>query len=313
MQVEDYKLTGPYTHENLAIFLIHAPDQPGSKPYLTLQEALERHNVIVHETEHISEVAIENLSDKEIYIQAGDIVKGGKQDRVIAVDFIAPASSGRLPISSFCVEQGRWRGRGVESTAAFGSSTLQLPSKAAKLATRVSRSQHEVWAKVAESQSKLSNVLGTQIADAASATSLQLSLEHRKVQERTEAHVKALCGIVEHKPDVIGFAFAINGQFNSADVYASHDLFGKLWAKLLSASAVEAVSELQPDEQFPQPQAKDVLAAMRDAQQSGTAEQKEVTPRVRMLTQRTPQSVYFRTLDCGRAEALVHESWVSAT
>ena len=49
---------------------------------------------------------------------------------------------------------------------------------------------------------------------------------------------------------VIGYAFAINGKVNSADVYASHELFQKLWPKLLESSAVEAFSELQKDKKF---------------------------------------------------------------
>jgi len=312
MQLEDYRLSGPYTHENLTLFLIHGADKLVGKPYHTLQEAMERQEVIVHETENIHELAIENISDAEIYIQSGDIVKGGKQDRVIAVDFIAPAKSGRLPIASFCVERGRWRERGQESSMAFSSSQLQVPSKGAKLAARVSRSQHELWESVSASQHKLSSVLGEQVQDEASATSLQLTLEHTKVQARTEEHLKTLSSIIGNQPDAIGYAFAINGQFNSADVYASHELFGKLWPKLLTASVVEAVAELRPDQQFTQPKAEDVLAAMRDAQQGGTS-QKEVSPRVRMVTQQTEQNIYFRTHDRARAEAVVHESWVSAT
>ncbi|MGD0089470.1 MAG: DUF6569 family protein [Planctomycetota bacterium] len=315
MQVADadYKLSGPYTHENLAVFLLHAPDRPGGRPYLTLQEALEQKKAVVYETEDVRELAIENLSDEEIYIQSGDIVKGGKQDRVLAVDFIAPAKSGKLPISAFCVERGRWRGRGAESAAEFSSSTLQISSRGAKLATRAGSSQQQVWEQVAESQTKLSSALGAEVVDEASVTSLQLTLEHTKVQESIEAHVKALSGIADQKPDVIGYAFAINGRFNSADAYSSHALFKKLWPKLLSASATEAVSELQPDEKFEQPKTEDVLAAMQGAQQSGKTEQKEVQPRVRLLTQQAPQGAYFRTLDSGRAEALVHESWVSST
>lgn len=312
MEAEGFKLSGPFTHENLTLFLIHGADRLVGKPYRTLQEAMERQEVIVHETQNIHELAIENISDAEIYIQSGDIVKGGKQDRVIAVDFIAPARSGKLPIASFCVERGRWRERGQESSMAFSSSLLQVPSKGAKLATRVSRSQQEVWAKVAESQHKLSRVLGEQVQDEASVTSLQLTLEHQKVQARTEEHIQALSSVLDNKPDVIGYAFAINGKFNSADVYASHELFGKLWPKLLRASAVEAVSELRPDQQFPQLKAEDIKAAMRDAQQGGTS-QKEVSPRVRMVTQQTEQNIYFRTHDRARSEAVVHESWVSAT
>ncbi len=48
-------------------------------------------------------------------IQAGDVVKGGRQDRTIGVGFVLPAKSGRVPIPSFCVEIGRWHRRAAES------------------------------------------------------------------------------------------------------------------------------------------------------------------------------------------------------
>src|ERR1700730_95182 len=60
--VSDYRLSGPYIYENLTIFLIHGPDQPNGKPFVPLQEAMERKVVIVHETSEVNELLIENLS-----------------------------------------------------------------------------------------------------------------------------------------------------------------------------------------------------------------------------------------------------------
>src|SRR5262245_31386710 len=102
-----YRLTGPYKHENLTIFLIHGPDLPAAPHFISLEAALERKLVIVHETSDVNELEIENVSPvEEVLVQAGDIVKGGQQDRVLAVDLIVPAKSGKIPISAFCVEHG---------------------------------------------------------------------------------------------------------------------------------------------------------------------------------------------------------------
>ena len=35
----EFTLTGPYTHENLTVYLIHGPDRIKGKHYVTLQEA----------------------------------------------------------------------------------------------------------------------------------------------------------------------------------------------------------------------------------------------------------------------------------
>ena len=116
----DYTISGPYTHANLTVFLIHGPDKLQGQIPLTLQEAMAQKKAIVHETSQVNQLAIENVSSEEVYVQSGDIVKGGKQDRVLAYDFILPPHSGKLPIGAFCVEHGRWTRRGAESAAGFG-------------------------------------------------------------------------------------------------------------------------------------------------------------------------------------------------
>src|SRR6185312_12170709 len=79
--ISDYRLSGPYTYENLTIFLIHSPDQSGAKSFVPLQEALEHKAAVVHETSDVNELYVENVSQpEEVLIQAGDIVKGGDQD-----------------------------------------------------------------------------------------------------------------------------------------------------------------------------------------------------------------------------------------
>lgn len=111
MLAENYTVSQPYACENLTIFLIHGEEKLPEVSLLTLQEALEQKKLIVHETRNVNELAIENLSFEEVYVQAGDIVKGGLQDRVFAYDVIVPAHSGKIPVGAFCVEQGRWRPR----------------------------------------------------------------------------------------------------------------------------------------------------------------------------------------------------------
>src|SRR5437773_10082034 len=117
-----YKLSGPYSYKNLTIFLIHGKGQLEGKNFLTLQEALEQKKVIVYETKQVNELAIENVSNEDVYVQSGDIVKGGQQDRMLAVDLIVPPKSGRMASAAFCVESGRWSRRGGEQAAVFVSS-----------------------------------------------------------------------------------------------------------------------------------------------------------------------------------------------
>lgn len=76
-QAGDYRISGPFTHKNLTIFLIHGKSMTEGRSFLTLQEALEQKKVVVYETKSVNELSIENHSDQDIYVQARDIVKGG--------------------------------------------------------------------------------------------------------------------------------------------------------------------------------------------------------------------------------------------
>jgi hypothetical protein len=310
VEKSDYRLSGPYVHENLAIFLIHGSDQVQNKTYLTLQEALEQHQVIVHETDSVNELSVENLSsDVDVYIQSGDIVKGGKQDRVLHYDLVLSPHSGRVPLASFCVEQGRWHGRKGESASYFRSSSSSLPDKELKLAAKYEQNQGKVWSKVSATRSRLQQGVGGDIPTA-SESSLQLTLEAPEVQEPLEPWVKKLLPIVEEQKDVIGFAYAIDGKINSAEVYASQSLFRKLWPKLLKASAVEALANRKTDETVLPVSADAMREVLADAE-GGKAYLQTVSERTQQVMQETSNTLLFETRDRQQDGAWVHRSYLT--
>ncbi|HKO41730.1 MAG TPA: DUF6569 family protein [Pyrinomonadaceae bacterium] len=307
IQAGDYRLSGPYTHKNLTIFLIHGKSIVLSKKFLTLQEALEQKKVIVYETKTVSELAIENISNEDVYVQAGDIVKGGQQDRMLATDFIVPPKSGKMPIGAFCVESGRWAKRAGERAEVFSSSAEVASTKELKLAAKRARSQGEVWENVKVAQDRLSENVGATVNSPVSASSLQLAVENDKVRETADAYIKALSQIPNAKDDVIGYVFAINGKVNSADVYGSSVLFKKLWPKLLKANAVEAIAA-QKKEEFKPATTEAVSSFLVDAEK-GRASEKDVTRRVKLVTREDEKNVFFETVDVSQG-AWVHRNYI---
>jgi hypothetical protein len=308
IQAGNYRLSGPFTHNNLTIFLVHGKNVFEGKTFLTLQEAMVQKKVVVYETKTVNELAIQNISDEDIYVQSGDIVKGGQQDRMIGVDLIVPRRSGRVPISAFCVEHGRWSGRGNERTTAFSSSSDVVSTKAIKLAAKQSNSQGGVWENVTVAQDKLSQNVGARVNSPVSASSLQLTVENSRVQETADGYIKALSNIVNGSKDVIGYVFAINGKVNSADVYGSNALFKKLWPKLLKANAIEAIAELQKDKFAPAKpeQARTFLAEGEQAK----ATEKEVSARVGLVTAETNENIFFETRDRANKDAWIHRNYI---
>jgi hypothetical protein len=304
-----YRFSGPYTHENLTIYLIRGSDQLAGRKFLTLDEALEQKKVIVHETKNVGQLAIENVSDEEVFVQAGDIVKGGQQDRTIGNDQIVPPKSGRLPLASFCVEQGRWSARGGESDKQFSRSAHQLADNRSKLACRAVASQREVWANVARVQTELNKNLKTEVQGKASPTSLQLTLEHKKVTEAIDTFVKKLEATPAKETDVIGYAVAINGKVNNADVYANADLFKKLWPKLLRASAIEAVVNQKEGAKIAPVKVEDVQAFLAEAEK-GKRTEKKLARELAEVQVEGKDNVLFETKTEGGRGAALRRSYI---
>jgi hypothetical protein len=304
----DYKLSGPYTHKNLSIFLVHGKNVIKAKSFLTLQEALVQKKIMVYETKSVNELSIQNFSDEDVYVQSGDIVKGGAQDRMIGVDLIVPPRSGKLPISAFCVEHGRWSGRGNEKAAVFSSSSDSVTTKEIKLAAKRSTSQGEVWQSVRVAQDKLSANVGARVNSTVSESSLQLAVENTKVQETAEGYIKALENIANRGDDVIGYVFAINGKVNSADVYGSNVLFKKLWPKLLKANAIEAIAELQ-QEKFKPASVENAQGFLSQSDQAKGAD-KDVNARVNLMTREDSENILFETRDRAQNGAWIHRNYI---
>jgi hypothetical protein len=380
----DYTLSGPYRHENLTVFLIHSKDRFRPGRLLTLEEALRQKKAIVHETGQVNELQVENVSaDTEVFVQSGDIVKGGRQDRLISFDLLLPPRSGRVPVASCCVEQGRWQQRGKETVARFATSTGQLPSKMLKIhggnygqfgnqgmgqlgqfgnfgqvaqpgqpgnlggqfglagrpGVRVGGqlgnlgqfgqlgqlgqlgvlgmgqlggqlgNQGGVWQEVSQLQQKLQARLGTTVQSKESQASLQLTLEHPKVQQAVENYTRELSGIASGKKDVIGYAFAVNGKVNSVEVYGNAELFAKLWPKLLKANALEAFLEEDRRKTHPTVNDQAVHAVLRDAE-TGQATVKDVSRTVRVQMRETTRTLLFETYD-RRKGTWVHKSYLT--
>ena len=308
IQAGEYRLSGPYSHKNLSIFLVHGKNTFTGKTFITLQEAMVLKKVIVYETKSVNELAIENVSNDDIYVQAGDIVKGGQQDRMIGVDLIVPRKSGKMPIAAFCVEHGRWSGRGNERTTVFSSSADVASTKEIKLAAKRSSSQGAVWENVRVAQDKLSSNIGTRVNSSVSESSLQLAVENEKVRETADSYTRALTNIVNGSDDVIGYVFAINGKVNSADVYGSNALFKKLWPKLLKANAIEAIAEIQKEE-F-QPATADHVKSFLTDSEKAKASEKEVSARVGLVTGEDEKQIFFETRDRAQKDAWIHRNYI---
>ena len=324
------RVSGPVTHENLTVYFIHGASAPGKAP-LTLEEALVKRTVEVRETGNVNQLEIENRGNEPVFIQAGDIVKGGQQDRTLMVSLLLPPKSGRIPIASFCVEQGRWSARGKEDVKTFASSSGHVPSREMKVAMQApakavgtanadpsqrmqrpapndtSVRQSAVWDGVRKLQGKLADKVGAPVAAPESASSLQLALENKKLVTEQKTYVEALKAAGEAPDDVIGYVFAINGAISSGDVYPSNALFRKMWAKLLNAGATEAIGHRNDTPAVVPPSIEAVNAFLAAAEQ-GAKNEKPLTAGLRQETREGEKTYMFETAG---GSGFVHRNYLA--
>jgi len=310
-------ITGPFSHRNLQIFLVHGETQLEGRHYATLSEAMAKGIVQVRETGNVQQLSIVNLSKTmSVFLNAGDIVKGGRQDRTIRDDLILSSGSGVVPLDSFCVEHGRWTKRGTEDAAAFSANSKCLSSRKLKMASRYGVSQNEVWSGVAEQQQKLNSNLSrlsgksvdTRSAD--SASSLQLTLENQDLAAIRKRYLDALESILDGKTDVIGFVYAINGEINSAEIYNNKNLFRASWPKRLDAAVTEAIGECDTDRAFEPLQAASLTAFFETAL-SGKMTERSVSKTTRVRTYAGPTTLLFETLDEDAGGLWLHKSLIN--
>jgi len=76
---------------------------------LTLDEGFAARKIRIREREDedVNNLMISNRADKPVFLLAGEVILGGKQDRIIGANTVIPART-QLAVPVFCVEHGRW-------------------------------------------------------------------------------------------------------------------------------------------------------------------------------------------------------------
>ncbi|MBI4466868.1 MAG: hypothetical protein HY656_05520 [Acidobacteria bacterium] len=258
----------PIRYSNLALFPVTAGSRHDSTSYITLDEGLGSGEVEVTELgariirhrpgvpppdrAQVNTLVLVNHSKKALLLLAGEIVTGGKQDRVISKDRLIPPGADPLPLEVFCVEPGRWHGA---SLAFEGKGLMAAPKVREKAA--VAKNQQEVWQAndavrggVAENLTAGGRAAAapvrTALADSSSYTQLENSeVFKRRIDEASSSlardYERALREALRGK-NVVGVVVAINGEVVWADLFADPGLFERYREKLLRSYVVEALS-----------------------------------------------------------------------
>lgn len=279
-----WRVAEPVVYENLSVFPLLVRGNPDTSGFLTLDEGLTSGDVVVTETggdvlrrtrgtdplvgvqvqvqgAQVNQLALVNRSKKPLLLLAGEVVSGGKQDRIIAKDRIVPPGAEPLPLDVFCVEHGRW----TSVSGQFKAANMMVHPSVREKAV-VDQSQSDVWAMVSAGSGQAASagssapraitpgVIGGVIATEAQSQSYVKIMQSARVggqvdsfaDEVARRFARATENLKEER--VVGVVVAYGGEVAWADAFASPALFNRYWMKLLRSYAVEALARPQTHE-----------------------------------------------------------------
>jgi hypothetical protein len=223
-----------HRHENIQLYPIYASSDfiayhKKLGPYLSLQKALLQNKLVISEiTEssgliesEVNTLFIENISRDTIILLGGEVIRGGKQDRMIATDFFLVPGSGQVNLDVFCVEHGRWAGE----TNKF-KTTLGMAPHAVREAMKEEAGQQEVWAEVEE--------LDLSFSVAAPTKALADAVVHDEMIDQLAPYLEKLQSI-NWPGQVIGVLTVMDDQIIGCDIFAQPGLFRTYYASLLQS------------------------------------------------------------------------------
>ncbi|HUP12040.1 MAG TPA: DUF6569 family protein [Niastella sp.] len=106
-----------WTYKNLKIIPIRPKGYGGAARVMpgivSLSQGIANGSVVVSErgsaaTENVHWLRINNKGNESVYVGSGEIIVGGRQDRMVTKDTILPPSLKDQYIPVMCVEEGRW-------------------------------------------------------------------------------------------------------------------------------------------------------------------------------------------------------------
>lgn len=223
----------PVKSRNLTIIPLKAPDELSrSTGFLTLDEAISDGVLVVKEVSSsgsVNQLAVTNNSKNTVFIMAGEILRGSKQDRVLQSDVLIPPMSGKILVDAYCVEQGRW----TYKSDKFYSQN-QTANISVRQAARDKKSQSAVWDSVAKTNTSF---------EAAPSGSLSESYSAPEMKRKKSEYQDKITDIPGSYPHANGVVVLVNNRVLVADIFADKALFKKMWPKLADSYIMEAISK----------------------------------------------------------------------
>ncbi len=226
------RILGALTKDNLTVTAVLSEGgESSSSSIKTLDEVMPTGKLVITETSKdgtVNTILLRNNSDHMVFVMAGEILSGAKQDRILQQDVLLAPRAQPIAVAAFCVEHGRWNAR----SASFDSERMNAPVSVRQQA-KGTASQGAVWSAVAQNNAGLA-------AGSSSGTLASTYKTGRMVTER-DPYVKALEALRKSHPSATGVVVQVNGKVVCADLFGDSSLLWRLWPKLMDSYIAEAI------------------------------------------------------------------------
>lgn len=239
----DFSNESTYTFQNLRLIPVRATENfkmmvGNMGYYITLKEAIESNKVVVTEVSNsgtVNTLLVRNLSSDTLYIMSGEILVGGKQDRVVARDMLIPPNSGQVKLPVYCVEENRWAytPKGEKFQSYYGMANEHLRNLIDHNA-----GQNAVWREVSNTNKK-DGVYSNSAAYTAHA-------DKPEFRRREDEYVRFFEDIFNGQDDIIGVLAVKGNTIEGADLMVSNRLFMQEYRKLLYSYIDDAITYGSP-------------------------------------------------------------------
>ena len=225
------KVGKPTVYRNLALYPLMGPERhlPSCYP---LDRAISEEVLHIRELNEggsVNLLTVENTGDRAVFIMAGEILSGAKQDRVLQHDLWLPPHSGRVEVGVYCVEHGRWTYRDPKKTFASKST---LSNASVRAAAQLERSQGAVWKSVDDTNRGAGVAAPTQ--------SLNSAYEDKHFSRQVDEYSRRFEGMLDEHPGMCGVLVQVQNRFTTVDLFPDRKILHRLWPKLVRSYALEA-------------------------------------------------------------------------
>lgn len=207
--------------------------------------------------DEVNTLVLVNNSNKPLLLLAGEIVTGGKQDRVIAKDRIVPAGSEPIDLGVFCIEPGRWTSNSESfGVAAKSSAHSFMVQPSVRERAMAAKDQQQVWAAVRGSISQMESAAapaaamggGSEYSYSMGTTSYARVMQDSSVSAKVDEAVAPVMNSRDQvlaqlrKEEAVGVVVAVRGEIVWADLFVNSDLLSRYWTKLVRSYAAESLA-----------------------------------------------------------------------